>query len=70
VQFSGGKIPLNVIICLPANGRNLKAGELRSRIQYLEQVAAAVPRITKAFNESGTCLTHMGRSIDALWNFR
>jgi tetratricopeptide (TPR) repeat protein len=41
-------------------------GNHETALNYLRQVVMIAPRFSKAFNEMGNCLCHMGREREAL----
>ena len=45
-------------------------GKHETAFQYLRQVVTMAPRFSKAYNEMGNCLCHMGREREALAKYK
>jgi tetratricopeptide (TPR) repeat protein len=69
MQSNGGKIPLEVQFAYRQAVELSRLGNYEVALQRLKQVVAAAPHFANAFNEMGTCLTHMGRDREALSKF-
>jgi tetratricopeptide (TPR) repeat protein len=69
MQLNGGRIPLEVQFAYRQAVELSRSGKYEVALQRLKQVVTAAPRFARAFNEMGTCLSHMGRDIEALSKF-
>jgi len=69
MKYNGSKIPLEAQFAYRQAVELSRLGNYEVALQRLKQVVAAAPRFAKAFNEMGTCLSCMGRDIEALSKF-